>query len=247
MFLKNLQANGHGMSCIFCGKSKLASHYILSSEYITDEACSAAAPPVLHKRAARSLRRVSKTNTDSWTAECVSRATGSSQLCPGTSLCPNSCSLLLAAPGHWAMSACTWSGWSQGTDDVQTTLPPFCLVTSSLSRKILPTTITNVTFLFMAKKATYIVHQQQQLLIIKEPFDLWTFLNWHRAVPWIGVKVWNSWGDRIWEAFRSRWESGEDWPWLTGQFLHSHLLIPSQQHHVANQKYKSKKNLMVEI
>lgn len=84
-------------------------------------------------------------------------------------------------------------------------------------------------------------------IIIKEAFGLWPLLNWHRAVLWVGVKVWNPWEYRIWEAFRSTWDSGENWPQLPGQSSHSHFLIPSQQHHVANQKYKNKKNLMVEI
>lgn len=156
----------------FLWKSKLASHCTLSSGYLTHEpeACTAAAPPLLHKRAARSLRRVSKTNTDSWTPECVSRATGLSQSwlraehCPGTSLCPSSCSRLPTSPGHWAMS-----GWRQLAAVSELMMHKPLTVTSPsllprhffLSRKTLLTKITNVTFLFMAKKATHIAHQKQ--------------------------------------------------------------------------------------
>lgn len=66
-------------------------------------------------------------------------------------------------------------------------------------------------------------------------------ISFHERIS--GLEILSSYGNRIWEAFRSPWDSGEDKPQLTGQTP----LIPSQQDHGANQKYKRKKLLMVEI
>lgn len=177
----------------FLWKSKLASHCTLSSGYLTHEpeACTAAAPPLLHKRAARSLRRVSKTNTDSWTPECVSRATRLSQSwlraehCPGTSLCPNSCSRLPTSPGHWAMS-----GWRQLAavrglmmhKPLTVTSPSLPFAPSLLPKQENPADKDHQCYIFIHGQKSHPYCTPIAITIIKEAFGSWTLFNWHKAV-----------------------------------------------------------------